>query len=245
MTIQKEYAIIRIRLLLLLIGVFSACSLPAQTAADSVLEIGDTLAIDYSLPQYDTPDTTVEAFSEDSLAALYARKALDAEPQYVDTYFQNFNPSPRKAVWMAALFPGGGQIYNRKYWKLPIIYGGFLGLVYGFNWNQRYYKTYQNAYRDLATHSPNASYLQFIRSNSYEAKVKYVEQHESYLLSAFQRKRNFYRNYRDYCIVGMIGVYLVSIVDAYVDAALYHFDVSPELDACNSPAMVVSYKIDF
>lgn len=252
-------------------GVLSTCSLVAQTAGDSVRYnrpnkllkafeevqadtnritaqdprlLQDSIVDDYALPQYVMPDT-LQAFNEDSIDIAYARELEEEKKQYVDNYFERFNPKPLKAVWMAALLPGGGQIYNRKYWKLPIVYGGFLGLVYGYNWNQRYFKTYQNAYRDLATHSASASYLQFIRGTSIEAKKEYVANHESYLLQAFQRKRNFYRNYRDYCIVGMIGVYLISIVDAYVDAALYHFDVSPELDACNNPSMVVSYKIDF
>lgn len=241
-------------LMLLLAGVLSVCSLYAQIVNDSVrtgkanglVDSFEGMSFDDALPQYAEADT-LQPFNEDSIAAIHARRLLDeqAEYEYVDSYFMRFNPSPQKAVWMAVLFPGGGQIYNRKYWKLPIIYGGFLGLVYGYNWNQRYYKTYQNAYRDLMNGSANASYLQFLPGRTEEQKKQYAKNHYSYLQTTFQRKRNTYRNWRDYCVVGMLGVYLVSIVDAYVDAALYHFDVSPELDAMNNPAMVVSYKIDF
>lgn len=253
MTILKKNHILDI-LMLLLLGALSVCSLNAQTAADTVrssknnglLDSFEGVSFDDALPQYAEADT-LQPFNEDSIAAIHARDFLEqqAEYEYVDSYFQRFNPSPQKAVWMAVLFPGGGQIYNRKYWKLPIIYGGFLGLVYGYNWNQRYYKTYQNAYRDLINGSANASYLQFLPGKTEELKKQYAASHYSYLQTTFQRKRNTYRNWRDYCVVGMLGVYLVSIVDAYVDAALYHFDVSPELDAMNNPAMVVSYKIDF
>lgn len=151
----------------------------------------------------------------------------------------NFNPIPAKAVWYAALFPGGGQIYNRKYWKLPIIYGGFLGLLYGYQWNNRYYKTYSNAYRDLVLGSPNASYKDFLPPN-YDVSARY-----DYLERVFKRKKNSYRNYRDYCVVGMLAVYLVSMVDAYVDASLYHFDVSPDLGANNEPILRVSYTYSF
>lgn len=238
----------------LLFGAMTPSNLSAQTATDSIptrLKNGieaafEGVAFEDALPQYQETDS-LTILTEDSIAAAYARElyaSMEKELR-VDTYFERFNPEPVKAVWMAALVPGGGQIYNRKYWKLPIIYGGFLGLIYGYNWNQRYYKTYQNAYRDLMTGSPNASYLQLIRGRDYERKVEYVKQNRSYLESAFTRKRDKYRNWRDYCVVGMLGVYLVSIVDAYVDAALYHFDVSPELDAYNNPSMVVSYKIDF
>ena len=253
MTISQLSHIHRL-LLPLLLGALSVCSLHAQTGADTVrtgqpnglVDAFEGVAFDDALPQYAEADT-LQPFNEDSIAALHARELLDrqADYEYVDSYFLRFNPSPQKAVWMAVLFPGGGQIYNRKYWKLPIIYGGFLGLVYGYNWNQRYYKTYQNAYRDLMNGSANASYLQFLPGKTEELKRQYAKNHYSYLQTTFQRKRNTYRNWRDYCVVGMLGVYLVSIVDAYVDAALYHFDVSPELDAMNNPTMVVSYKIDF
>ena len=253
MTILKKNHILDI-LMLLLLGALSVCSLNAQIAADSVrssksnglLDSFEGVSFDDALPKYDDADT-LQPFNEDSIAAIHAREFLEQQAayEYVDSYFQRFNPSPQKAVWMAVLFPGGGQIYNRKYWKLPIIYGGFLGLVYGYNLNQRYYKTYQNAYRDLINGSANASYLQFLPGKTEELKKQYAASHYSYLQTTFQRKRNTYRNWRDYCVVGMLGVYLVSIVDAYVDAALYHFDVSPELDAMNNPAMVVSYKIDF
>lgn len=235
-------------------GMISICNLQAQVANDTVVhqstnglkDVFEGLSFEDALPQYQEADT-LDTLSNDSLASLYARELMfDIEEDLrVDTYFENFDPVPVKAIWMAALVPGGGQIYNRKYWKLPIVYGGFLGLIYGYNWNQRYYKTYQNAYRDLMTESPNASYLQFIRGGTLEQKRKWATENRKTLETAFSRKRNTYRNWRDYCVVGMLGVYLVSIVDAYVDAALYHFDVSPELDACNNPAMVVSYKIDF
>lgn len=169
------------------------------------------------------------------LVAEYNRIATELESFNVP----NFNPVPAKAVWYAALFPGGGQIYNRKYWKLPIIYGGYLGLIYGYQWNQRYYKTYSNAYRDLVLNSPNASYKDFLPPN-YD-----VNGRRDYLERVFKRKKNSYRNYRDYCVVGMIGVYLVAMVDAYVDASLYHFDVSPELGADNRPTLMVGYTHTF
>jgi len=241
-------------LMSLLLGVLSVYSLEAQTEADTLrmsqqnglIEAFEGLSFDDALPQYEIPDS-VAVFDEDSIAAIYAREAIDAfqQEERIDTYFANFNPEPTKAVWMAALFPGGGQIYNRKYWKLPIIYGGFLGLVYGYNWNQRYYKTYQNAYRDLINNSPNASYLQILPGRTEEDQRNYAKTYRSYLETTFKRKKNTYRNWRDYCVVGMLGVYLVSIVDAYVDASLYHFDVSPDLDAFNNPSVVVSYTIDF
>ena len=212
----------------------------AKAQRDTLIHQRDTLPeliLDNALPQYATdslmPDLTV---NEDSLAAVYA--AMTAE-MWDDDYFNRFNPSPNKALWYAALFPGGGQIYNRKYWKLPIIYGGLLGLIYGYSFNNKYFTTYSNAYRDLALNSPNKSYLDFLPPG-YDVEAK-----RDYLEKTFKRKKNMYRTWRDYCLVGMIGVYLVSMVDAYVDASLYHFDVSTDLDADNNPTLMLSYKINF
>ena len=66
-----------------------------------------------------------------------------------------FVPNPTKATWYAIVFPGGGQIYNRKYWKLPIIYGGFAGCAYALSWNGKMYKDYAQAYICLLYTSPS------------------------------------------------------------------------------------------
>ena len=66
-------------------------------------------------------------------------------------------PNPVRATWMALVFPGGGQIYNRKYWKLPIFYGGFAGCSYALTWNNKMYKDYSQAYRDASNGNFTAS----------------------------------------------------------------------------------------
>lgn len=230
-------------------GIIS-CNVKAQQA-DTLQSVyaqpEDSLFIegDDDLPQYGNAGHLQHEAGDifvnfDSLMATLA-DSVNLQPwsMEADPYFANFDPIPTKAVWYAALFPGGGQIYNRKFWKLPIIYGGYIGLIYGYRWNQRYYRTYANAYRDLALNSPNKSYMDFL------PPTYPVEARRSYLEKTFKRKRNSYRQYRDYCLVGMIGVYLVAMVDAYVDAALYHFDVSTDLDACNRPTLMLGYHIDF
>ena len=155
-----------------------------------------------------------EYFVNDSLPLVVKEYDKASEEITLDNS-PTFSPDPMKAVWYAALFPGGGQIYNRKYWKLPLVYGGFLGLTYGYNWNNRYFKGYSNAYRDLVENNPSKSYLDYLRPG-YD-----VEANRTYLENAFKRKKDSYRRNRDLCVIGMIGVYLVAIVDAYVDASLY------------------------
>ncbi len=136
-----------------------------------------------------------------------------------------FNPDPTRAVWMSALFPGLGQIYNRRYWKLPIVVAAFMGLGYGMSWNNNQYQDYFNGYKDLMSGDPDKnSYMNFFPPNTDESSLD-----KNWLKSVLQTRKNFYRRNRDLCIICMVGVYLIAIVDAYVDAQLAHFDISPDL----------------
>lgn len=142
-----------------------------------------------------------------------------------------FNPDPTRAVWMSALFPGLGQIYNRRYWKLPIVVAGFMGLGYGMSWNNNQYQDYSNGYMDLMSGDPNKkSYMNFFPPNTDEDSLD-----KNWLKSVLQTRKNFYRRNRDLCIICMVGVYLIAIIDAYVDAQLAHFDISPDLTMDISP----------
>ena len=142
-------------------------------------------------------------------------------------------PDPKKAMWLAIVFPGGGQIYNRKYWKLPIVYGGFLGCVYALNWNNTMYSDYSQAYVDIMDDDPNTkSYESFIPP-SYN-----INQNMTRIQDLFKRKKNYYRRYRDLSIFCMIGVYALSIVDAYVDAELSSFDISKDLSMKVRPTII-------
>ncbi|MDE5586118.1 MAG: hypothetical protein K2I92_07230 [Muribaculaceae bacterium] len=144
---------------------------------------------------------------------------------------KEFNPDPTRAVWMSALFPGLGQVYNRRYWKLPIIVAGFMGLGYGLSWNNTQYQDYSNGYMDLMSGDPNKkSYMNFFPPNTDEDSLD-----KNWLQSVLKLRKDFYRRNRDLCIICMVGVYLLAIVDSYVDAQLAHFDISPDLSMDISP----------
>lgn len=64
-------------------------------------------------------------------------------------------PNSNRTVWLGLIIPGAGQIYNRKYWKLPLIYGGFVGCAYALTWNGQMYKDYSQAYQDIMSNNPN------------------------------------------------------------------------------------------
>ena len=144
-----------------------------------------------------------------------------------------FTPNPGKATWSALVFPGGGQIYNHKYWKLPIVYGGFLGCAYALNWNNQMYSDYSQAYLDIMDDDPGtASYEDFLppRYN--------VEANEDYLKRVFKNRKDNYRRQRDLSIFCFIGVYLISVVDAYVDAELSNFDITEDLSVQVRPTTI-------
>lgn len=151
---------------------------------------------------------------------------------------QRFIPDPKRALWLALVFPGGGQIYNRKYWKLPIIYGGFLGCTYALLWNQQMYLDYSQAYLDIMDDDPNTdSYLDMLPPR-YD-----ITGREERFKTVFKNKKNFYRRYRDLSAFCFVGVYLLSVIDAYVDAHLSEFDITPDLSLRLEPAVINNQSI--
>ena len=142
-------------------------------------------------------------------------------------------PDPSRATWMALAFPGAGQIYNRKYWKLPIVYGGFLGCAYALTWNNQMYSDYSQAFLDIMDDDPaTASFADFLPPNyNYQNNLEYLKK-------VFKSRKDRYRRYRDLSIFSFIGVYLISVVDAYVDAELSHFDISEDLGLHLAPSVI-------
>ncbi len=144
---------------------------------------------------------------------------------------KTFRPNPNRSVWLSAVLPGLGQIYNRRYWKLPIIYGGFAGCIYAIQWNGKYYKDYLAAYKDIMDADPNTqSYLDVLPYGT--------DPESSYAQSYLDQKQNFYRKYRDLSIIITVGVYALSIIDAFVDAQLYDFDISEDVSMKITPAFI-------
>ncbi|MDD6076247.1 MAG: DUF5683 domain-containing protein [Bacteroidales bacterium] len=146
-----------------------------------------------------------------------------------------FVPDPKRALWLSLILPGAGQIYNRKYWKLPIIYGGFLGCAYALIWNQQMYRDYSQAYLDIMDDDPRTcSYLDMLPPR-YDITGK-----EEQFKNVFKRKKDFYRRYRDLSAFCFVGVYILSVIDAYVDAQLSAFDITPDLSMRIAPTVLGS-----
>lgn len=211
----------RLRLIVLL-AILSAITLGASAGAsveapDSIVPAGEEALELRALPSL-----------TDSMEVCGDSLVVDGERVRV------FNPDPARATWLSVLCPGLGQIYNRRYWKLPIVIGAYMGLTYATTWNNTMLTDYTKAYNDLMDNDPDTkSYMDFFAPNVDESSLD-----KGWLTNVFQSRKNYFRRNRDLCIVGMIGVYLLAIVDAYVDASLAHFDISPDLSLHWSPMIM-------
>ena len=137
---------------------------------------------------------------------------------------------PMKASMMSAVFPGGGQILNRKYWKLPIVYGGFGALFYMYKINSDNYQMYYKGYLDITDDTRDSkSYLNFI--------INYSPDNDEWYKGQMLRLIDYHKRYRDLSII-LVGVwYFAQILDANVDASLLNYDVSDNLELTLAPKM--------
>ena len=137
---------------------------------------------------------------------------------------KQFTPDPQRALWLSLVFPGAGQAYNHKYWKIPIFYGGFLGCTYALTWNNQMLRDYSQAYLDIMDDDPNTKSYMDMLPMGYD-----ITGREEKFKEIFKHKKNYYRKYRDMSIFAFAGVYMLSVIDAFVDAELSTFDISRDL----------------
>jgi hypothetical protein len=153
----------------------------------------------------------------------------------VDTIFK---PNSTKAILYSAIVPGLGQIYNRKYWKLPLVYGSFIGCAYAINWNDNQYAGYKEAFMEFGDADETTDSWKAYVPRSYPENLnEWSADQKSRFSSALKTKKDYYRYYRDMSIIITIGVYAVWIIDAYIDAQLFDFDVSPDLSMRAAPVI--------
>ena len=152
---------------------------------------------------------------------------------------EKFKPSPKKSTIYAAIFPGLGQIYNRKYWKLPLVYGSFIGCAYAINWNGSQYNGYRQAYKDLVDDNPETDSWKDYRYGSYlrEDPENWTAGMKRDFANSLKTVRDLHRRNRDLSYIVTVGVYAIWIVDAYVDAQLFDFDISPDISMRIEPVL--------
>ncbi len=183
-------------------------------------------------------DKAVKPVATDTVKLDLAAIDDSLKPRTMKRDWSKWRPDPKRAMWLAIVIPGAGQIYNRKYWKLPIVYGGFLGCYYAMRWNNQMYHDYSQAYMDLMDNDPSSqSYNQFLHLGN-----KITEDNKDRYQNLFKRRKDYYRKYRDLSMFCLIGVYALSVIDAYVDASLSEFDISKDLSMKVEPAVMQTGK---
>ena len=164
------------------------------------------------------------AQAQDSLAIITQDDSLQAEIKdtvLLKSYAARYDP--RKALLYAAVVPGMGQIYNKKYWKLPLVYGGFIAIGYAINFYQEGYTKYKTE-------------LYYNLENGYTDDND-IRPGDQYTTSNYRKIVDQYKRERDFMIILMGGMYLLQIVDAHVDAHLKEFDLNPNLKVSIQPTV--------
>jgi hypothetical protein len=179
--------------------------------------------------------------AQDSIPALSFRA--------IEVPKEAFKPNSTKAV-LWSFIPGMGQIYNKKYWKLPLVYGGFMACMYATTWNGKNYQDYWGAYRSIMLDA--VAYNQLVKeANGGEVVYEFSHEWTDFLSTTdypsavnnvgyqnlFKSRKDFYRRNRDLSIIITVGFYLICMVDAYVDAELFNFDISPDLSMRVEPVI--------
>ena len=130
---------------------------------------------------------------------------------------------PNKATFMSSLVPGLGQYYNQKYWKIPIIYGGFTGLIYYASYNNYVYKKYRREYKWATDPDPN------------------IQKKSKYPAANTERRKDTWRRYRDICFIGIGALYLLQVIDANVDAHFFDFTIDKDLSIKADPMLMPDF----
>jgi len=149
--------------------------------------------------------------------------------------------SPRRATIYSAVLPGLGQIYNRKYWKLPIVYGGFATLGFFINYNNNEYTIYKQAYSDIIDNNPYTnSYLKLKVNISFLQPDRLTQ-----FTEALRGQKDYWRRNRDLVVIGTVVFYALNIIDASVDANFFNFDIGDDLTFkwAPGPSMCMDNKL--
>jgi Family of unknown function (DUF5683) len=199
-------SILSILLLMATFGVF------AQMPPDSVLQ---------KKPNLKEKLAMAEAASDSLSPPAQKNKLLSTVWKKTEGVRNVFNfkkdyPSPKRAAVLSAIVPGLGQVYNKKYWKLPLVYGTMGTMVYFISVNRSEYKAFAQDYRDRLDEDPGTI-------------DRWTSQGINLSTESIRSIRDDYRKRTEMSYIGLVFSYLLTGVDAYVDAHLLRFDVSDDL----------------
>lgn len=181
--------------------------------------IGITFLLFFTSASAQVTDTLI---NNDSITVITKKEPINDTINTVVTIKKGVSHSPKKAALLSTILPGAGQVYNKKYWKLPIIYAGAAGLAYSFQFNQSRYVKYRDAYK-------------YRIDNDASTTDDYIGIYSDDNLNTLQK---YYHRYRDLTVIGFAALYALNIIDASVDAHLFTFDVSDNLSMKVEPTLI-------
>lgn len=163
------------------------------------------------LPSFSQIPDSIKTVKKDSFSVTASKDSLKKEVKK-----EKFVPVPKKAL-LYSIIPGGGQIYNRKYWyiKVPIVYGALVGGILAVNYNTKYYKYFKNNYYNKVNGLPLDPTL-----------VPNIEKVSQDVLK--QQRDNFYKTVQQ-CYAGIAIGYVLVAAEAFTTAHLMNFDISQDL----------------
>lgn len=206
------------RLLLFLAGWFIALPVFSQidtTVVDSV----------FKKPAFISP-LKVDTI----LPASKIKRAKNSSGIVKDSARLAIEQMPRTAIRRSAIVPGWGQLTNKRWWKVPIIYGGFVGVYLGVDFNQRLYKQFLGELQYRYNNNGQGS----------DPELALYKDEQGLIIG-----KNFYRRNRDFSVLLGVALYTINIIDAYVDAKFFRFDISDKLGFKISPSLLPSTSYAF
>lgn len=162
--------------------------------------------------------------------------------------------SPHKATMYSVILPGLGQAYNKKYWKIPILYAGIGATIYAINWNTKNFKKYKSGYLDYSNYydykyqsedletpieEPTSKSYESLYTDGYDFENS-SSSFDTWFKTQLQNKKDSYKHDRDLSYIILAAVYVLNIVDAAIDAHFTNFNVNEDLSIRVEPA--VSYS---
>ena len=176
----------------------------------------------FRTPELDAIQT--EMIRHNTRQQIYAGVAIATYLYFIGDAAVNYSTNEvsqvKKATTLSTICPGAGQIYNKSYWRVPIIIGGLASTIYTIDWNNRGYKRFKTAYALRVDYDKNPEKYPGGAADEFRG---------AYSATFLKNLKDSYRRNRDLCILLTAGVYMLQIIDAHVDAHLQDYDISDDL----------------
>lgn len=171
-----------------------------------------------------------------TMQQIYAGIAIATYIYFIGDAAVNYSTNEvsqvKKATTLSTICPGAGQIYNKSYWRVPIVIGGLASTIYTVDWNNRGYKRFKTAYALRVDYDKNPDKYPNGAADEFRGQ---------YSATFLKNLKDSYRRNRDLCIILTAGIYLLQIMDAHVDAHLQDYDISDDLSMNMEPFVGLSY----